>query len=562
MRLLRFACVILAAFFLPPASAWQVAWDVTGVRVLPLPDQSIYPDSIAPDALAFACARDPLVLARFFAERQLPYDENLVRSWRDNAACHIYYEPTVPGFRASRDNAKIRVLYAPIHALNFLVGSDMPGHNLDIVKSVLGRLPRPTIVRLSVAGSFDEDLFARASETNFSGTPHDVSFFSSGSAEMHPWAQDQLKAGQVSGRLRVLIPRRLFEGRAEDGDLTDSLISRFEQEGFTRSKLSWEGGGLQFVANPKNPAETIMAVGLRRYWGPDLTDSEYRYVLSVEFGGDLILDLTPIGLHSDYAVSFLPQDNTALVSRIVRDSPDLARAAAFALLDTFGDEKPPSVRQLASLLAQWSGSLASRPLPIMRAITDAHMAIDHAAPERDVELDALVARYVAANCPGQTEACFAAENEMLRKDPELVRRTSSYALAITAETRLRQTLLGIVESQTSPAAPPQEPFLDDAARQLTNWGFRVVRIPLLSSGSSLPVSYANSLLFDHRLFMPTLGLGRYEERVAAQLRSDLGGQYDIIPVDARRSLTLNGGLHCIFGILREIEPLPAAASAQ
>jgi agmatine/peptidylarginine deiminase len=143
---------------------------------------------------------------------------------------------------------------------------------------------------------------------------------------------------------------------------------------------------------------------------------------------------------------------------------------------------------------------------------------------------------------------------MLRRDPELARRSSSYALGLTAESLLREMLIGIVEDQLDPSVPPEQPLLDEAARQLTEWGFRVVRVPHLSSGGVLRVSYVNSLLVGRRLFMPTLGLGRFEERMFAQLTSELSGQYEIIPVDARRVLMLNGGLHCVFGILRQIEP--------
>ena len=80
-----------------------------------------------------------------------------------------------------------------------------------------------------------------------------------------------------------------------------------------------------------------------------------------------------------------------------------------------------------------------------------------------------------------------------------------------------------------------------------------MRVPHLTSGGELRISYINDLLFDRRYFMPSLGLGRFEERLVANLRDELGGRYEIIPVDAHRVLAMNGGLHCVFGITREIE---------
>jgi agmatine/peptidylarginine deiminase len=60
------------------------------------------------------------------------------------------------------------------------------------------------------------------------------------------------------------------------------------------------------------------------------------------------------------------------------------------------------------------------------------------------------------------------------------------------------------------------------------------------------------LNFDRRLFVPTLGLGRAEERIITKLRRDLNGEYDVVPVNARASLLKSGGVHCVFGIIRTL----------
>ena len=75
------------------------------------------------------------------------------------------------------------------------------------------------------------------------------------------------------------------------------------------------------------------------------------------------------------------------------------------------------------------------------------------------------------------------------------------------------------------------------------------------------MSYVNSLLFDRRLFVPSLGLGGYEERLFAKLKNDLGGRYEILPVNARTVLSMDGGVHCVFGIIREVE-MPAGTAAR
>lgn len=535
----------------------------TGVQLTPLSQPSAFAEATDADALSYACAGDTATLSQFFAAKQLPFEPTLVRPRGASAACHVYYEPTLKGFRASRDNAKIQALYIAVDPLSFFLRSDLAGYSLDIAKSVLSRLPRPINVRLGVAGNFDQSLWTPAAVTHFAGYPHQFSFFDSGAAESHPWAQDHIKAGELNGQLRVLIPRRLFEGRPEDGELTKGLLSRLEQERFVRSKLSWEGGGLQFVADPRNPSRTIMALGGgMRYWGEELSQQEYVYVLRVEFGADEVLDLSAIGPHADYLVTFLPADNTALVSTMVRQSGEAARAAAFALLDSFGDEKPAAVRRLASLLAEWPAVLSDRPPPVMTAIAQARRALDQLDPENDQELDGLMNKYVAQHCPGNPAACFdgSQADRLFQTDPELARRAAAQSAAQAVNSSLRPMLLDLIEAQTSIAAWKETPLLDDAVRQLENFGFRVVRVPHLSGGEGTSVSYVNSLLFDRRLFVPSLGLGGYEERLFAKLKNDLGGRYEILPVNARTALSMDGGVHCVFGILREAE-VPSAASA-
>src|SRR5690606_13596396 len=160
----------------------------------------------------------------------------------------------------------------------------------------------------------------------------------------------------------------------------------------------------QFIADPRDASQTIMAVGLFRYWGVDLNDAEYNYVLRTEFGADRVLDLNPTKVHADYLIAFLPEDNTALVSRIVRNSADVAREAAFSLLGSFGEEKPPGVRRLASLLAEWTGPVSGQPAKLVRAIDMARREIEQATPETDPELYVMIERYVAQNCPGDSRA--------------------------------------------------------------------------------------------------------------------------------------------------------------
>ena len=536
---------------------WPPLQAFAAVELLPLQPSAEFADAAESGALSFACSAAPDELAPFFAARGLPFETALVRD-RNGLACHVFYEPTLPGFRASRDNETPEGLYSSISPYSFLANSEIPGDSFEIVKEILSRLSRPLNIRLTVSGGFSQSLWEPAAARHFGGLPHRFTFFESVDSVAHPWAQDHLKAGYANGLPRVLIPRRLYEEGADGGDMTESLLKSLEAQGFVRSQLSWDGGDLQFVADPRAPSRTILVEGgASRYWGRELNSAEYGYVLRQEFGADECLDLGNAGTPADDLVAFLPDDNSVLVSKIVRGDTDVARAAAFQLLETFSaSSPPPAIRRLASLLAEWEQDLRESSTLLSEAIDAAQRAIEAAAPEDDPELDTLLEAYVASHCPGNPASCFdqAREGEILETDPELLRRSSSHAAVNLLRTRLRAMLLGIVRQQTDRGSWPDELAADRAAAQLASWGFHVVRVPYLRGGSQPSVSYANALLLDKKLFLPTLGLRRYEERVFSQLRRDLLGRYQVIPVDARTALTRRGGVRRAFAIFRQAAP--------
>jgi agmatine/peptidylarginine deiminase len=45
-------------------------------------------------------------------------------------------------------------------------------------------------------------------------------------------------------------------------------------------------------------------------------------------------------------------------------------------------------------------------------------------------------------------------------------------------------------------------------------------------------------------------LGAYEERLLGDLKRKVGDAYEVVPVPARGALLQNGGVHCVFGVVR------------
>jgi len=438
------SCFIPAVLFL---ALWPAAEALAAVELVPLQPSTEFADAAESGALSFACSAAPNELAPFFAAHALPFDAALVRT-REGLTCHVFYEPTLKGFRASRDNETPEGLYSSISPYSFLANSEIPGDSLEITKEILSRLSRPLDIRLTVSGGFSQSLWEPAAVRHFGGLPHRFTFFESVDSVSHPWAQDHIKAGQVNGLPRVLIPRRLYEDGAGDGEMTESLLENLEAQGFVRSKLSWRGGALQFVADPRDPSRTILVEGgASRYWGRELNAAEYGYVLRLEFGADEFLDLGNADPPADDLVAFLPDDNSVLVSQMVRGNTDVARAAAFQLLETFSaSSPPPAVRRLASILAEWERDLRESSPQLSDTIDAAQRAIKAAAPDDDPALDTLLKAYVARHCPGRPATCFdqAHEGEVLETDPELLRRSSSHTAVNLLRSRLRSMLLGII----------------------------------------------------------------------------------------------------------------------
>jgi hypothetical protein len=75
------------------------------VNVSPLGMKSHYPDAVARGAFSLACAGTGAELNTFFRAKGLPFDTRIVRRRKDDQ-CHLFYEPTVRGFRARPRSAE------------------------------------------------------------------------------------------------------------------------------------------------------------------------------------------------------------------------------------------------------------------------------------------------------------------------------------------------------------------------------------------------------------------------------------------------------------------------
>jgi hypothetical protein len=518
-----------------------------------------FPEATAPDALGYACADDRRQLEEFFVARHLKFEARLVHRRQRFGFCHIHYEPTLPGFRAAPEAGRVSRLFGDVDPMSFVARRKPIGDSLDIIKAVLSRMTRPVPVTLSLREEFEAQYWKEATSFHFPFTRHTITIQASAATVAHPWAQDYIKAGSCNGELRILLPRLLYEGRTATGAASRPFLDGFRTGTFVRSKLSWEGGDLQFVVDPKNPSIHILFYGAmaRHYWGRSLSPGEYEYVLRTEFGAARAIDLSQFGPHVDFLVAFLPTERKALFALPVRGDFGVASAAAAELLRLYGERAPRELQQLAEYFHRnpddpnWD---MDRPLRLIGKLQRELPAIPAA---RDTNLQSALAAYVDRHCPADIAACssVAGRKTMIRAAPDLLRRALDAAADYEFEATMTPRLLGLIQSQLPNAAVPDWELFEAKEREIRKLGFQVIRVPYLVAPHMMAewpgISYANVLTIEHTVFVPAFGLGKAENRIFAELQTKLGGGYQVVPVFARFSLLHNAGVHCVFGIVRD-----------
>jgi hypothetical protein len=557
--LLLGAAAVLSA---PIAAAGEAAKDATeaGIQLLLIEGVREFPEATEVGAIRFACAQDEAPLEKFFGGRGLPFRESLVRKQQGYKACHIFYEQTVPGFRALPDNRRVIGLAGGLDPASLVGGRKNIGDSLDVAREVLRRVPRPLDVTFSIIGEFDRSYWPAGMARAFPDSPHNFALIKSEAANTHPWGQDFVKSGVVNGEVRLLTPRRLFEGRGADGDIYRPMLEALKGGLYVRSKLSWEGGDLQFIADPKDASRTILFHGgaSHDYWGANLKHEESSYVLQIEFGADAAVDMALVGPHADYLVAFVPDERTVLVAEPVRDDLNLAAAAANELSKMYGARAPEELKVVEALLRQATG-----PEPSPTALENIRIRIQTLltklpAVEAPVplSLQARLEAHQAKYCPTDATQCYLGEGKrrMLREDPELMKLVYDAASDVEMEPAVAKRFLRIIESQLPNLPDTMSGRIEEQIAKIRKLGFRIIRVPYLHSPEALDewpgISYSNSLLIDRTLFIPAAGLGKAEEKIFRELGKKLPG-YEVVPVYARFGLMNNGGVHCVFGMIRE-----------
>lgn len=518
-----------------------------------------FPDGVEPGALKFVCAENEEELTAIFSAQDLPFDPNLVRK-RGGQDCHIWYEPTLRGFKADAENDPVQGLMFDVDTLSFLSGrTEVVGDALDIVKEMLPYIRRPLNITIGINHALETVWYEDALKLHFKDLKHSVRFHETTSTISNPWTQDYIKSGKAEGKPIVLVPRLLMEGSAEHGEKFKPFLDDLIHDSFIRSRLSWEGGDIQFLRHPENPAETIVFFGdtAKNYWGKELTDEEYAYVLKLEFGAEHAFDLSGLAPHIDYFVSFIPNAKIALVSDPITGSQGLAYSALEALGQRLTTPYTNEILEMAKTLSVSAIEFREGRKEV-RAALDLLKKSQAALPiEEKIGMKVRLEAYISQNCSEDPDACFAGtiQQKMFEEDLPLLRDMVSSAAVMRTDVAQIPALLSIIESQLPDYEIPDRKLREKKIAEIEELGLRVIRVPRIAGDKSLQVpwsgiSYVNSLLVDDILFIPVMGLTKIEELFLDDLKMQLPDEYKVVPIYARHLILNNGGIHCATGIIR------------
>lgn len=535
-----------------------------------------YVDTAEDGALKLACFSSESELEKFFLKQEAPFQKRLVRRVSEKF-CHIYYEPTLPGFKASSESGKVTGLVFNFQSLPFLIRSDRNhGDAIAIARAVLRKIPRSLDVVISIPKDYTEDLYKQSLEFHFGSTKHNFELQESGlrpnTAESllagGSWPQDYLKPGHANGERKTLVARKFYENG-------EGVQDSFKDSQFVRSKLSFQGGDLFIVDHPKTGQRILLhGNAARDLWGKNLSSDEAGYILMREFGADNAIDFSGVTAHLDYLVSFIPQHRIAILSIPQAGNRRVACSALKSLLDYIGHSAhaPIETRRLNEMLCSRGLTLDDTKVKDQLAKQKAELEANNDvwkgehSERNSASLKELTERKVAEAANSILKELSPQRLESFTQDlfskkslEAMIRSRDKFALEYVdtgllynqIHNRLFDSYQAILEGQFEPGEEKNVATVQTYKQRLIEMGYQIVEVPLISQGKWSGLSLTNSLLIDDQLFVPVYGLDVETDHIAALQEKIKHTGIKVVGVPATRSIESNGGVHCQVAIIRD-----------
>ncbi|MCZ2155930.1 MAG: agmatine deiminase family protein, partial [Bryobacterales bacterium] len=285
---------------------------------------------------------------------------------------------------------------------------------------------------------------------------------------------------------------------------------------------------------------------------------EYEYDLKLEFGADDAVNLSGLAAHIDYFVSILPDSQTLMVSREHRGDLALCQSAIGLLISRFGSN--PLFLQLKEQFATEAGAFGAGKPRALELLDEARKAFPSWDPLVKVDVFQRLSVYWNQHCHDDDDQCTSSEGfeRMLETDPALAKDWVSEATLLKSAPRFAAAMVGLLSSQIENSPVARERLVESKLRELRKRGYDIVEVPEIPGDPGEQVrwagiNYVNSAIIDNYIFVPEFALGVAEDRILEKLQQDLPAPFVVVPVYARNTLALNGGVHCVVGFRRSPE---------
>jgi hypothetical protein len=509
-----------------------------------------WPSSAVPGFAKRVCSTEVKKIKDYLVNTSMPFQTDLVTNVGETY-CHLYYQPSAPGFRAKADFGSAHSLVINVPPIPLTLGrSRIWGDSFDIFRTL--EKVRPDIRKIVLVES-KQGLRPSANEILLSSEPLD-------------WTQDFLVTGGSPNSSRsTLIPHRIFEGNLEMGErfapFLNEMIQKFPVPS-ARSKISWEGGDLVVLQKP-GTQETVLVYGdgVFSYWARDLKREEVEFILKSELGVDHIIDGSSLSSHVDYSILPIDQDRVLLrtpFTRNIRFTCDLVDV----MLEDFERNLKLSPQKLGELKAAICAPNARFGSDILHLIQQAkdefvqneqNWIVNKSLDEFKDEMLTKIGEYCDLNDSSCIQNLIETPDglsKLTHSNPRLAEAMLNSMVDGNSNRQRFAAYYDLLEGQTLTMSVGGIQRLLSVRRKLEEMGYKIINVPSPYHESGWAgLSYVNSLAVEKDLFLPSIGLRSFESALKSKLESDLG-DFKVHLIPSKIQVLKNGGIHCTVKAIR------------
>ena len=204
--------------------------------------------------------------------------------------------------------------------------------------------------------------------------------------------------------------------------------------------------------------------------------------------------------------------------------------------------------------------LRSRKPETLTLLAEARKTLSSWDPLVKVDVFERFSTYWNKYCQEDESLCTSGEGFefMLERNPALAKDWVAEATLLKSAPHLAASLVALLAGQLEIDGSARDRLAESKIRELRKRGFDIVEVPQIMGDATgeirwAGISYVNSAIIDNFVFVPAFALGEAENEIMEKLQRELPPPFVVVPVYARNTLVLNGGVHCVVGFRRTPE---------